>query len=136
MRKALDKVFPDHWTFMLGEVALYGFVVLLVTGIFLALFFDPSSAQTAYHGDFAPMNGATTSAAYNSALQLSFDVRAGLLMRQTHHWAALIFIGAIVLHLCRIFFTGAYRRPREINWVIGVTMLLLALLNGFTGYSM
>ncbi len=136
LKKALDKIFPDHWTFMLGEVALYAFLVLVLTGVFLALFFDPSTADTTYTGSFAPMHGETTSAAYASALQLSFDVRAGLLMRQTHHWAALVFVAAIVLHLCRIFFTGAYRRPREINWVVGVTMLVLALLNGFTGYSM
>lgn len=136
VRKALDKVFPDHWTFMFGELTLYSFVVLVLTGVFLGLFFDPSTAETTYTGSYAPMHGETTSAAYASALQLSFDIRGGLLMRQTHHWAALIFVGSIVLHLCRIFFTGAYRRPREINWVIGVTMLLLALLNGFTGYSM
>jgi ubiquinol-cytochrome c reductase cytochrome b subunit len=136
LKKALDKVFPDHWTFMLGEVALYSFAVLVLTGTFLALFFDPSTAETTYTGNFTPMAGQSTSAAYAPTLQLSFDVRAGLLMRQTHHWAALVFIAAIVLHLCRIFFTGAYRRPREINWVIGVTMLMLALLNGFTGYSM
>lgn len=135
-QKALRKVFPDHWTFMFGEIALYSFVVLVMTGIFLALFFDASTADTTYHGSFTPMQGQTTSAAFASAVNLSFDVQAGLLMRQTHHWAALIFIGAIVLHLCRIFFSGAYRRPREINWLIGVTMLLLALLNGFTGYSM
>ncbi|OBB35704.1 ubiquinol-cytochrome c reductase cytochrome b subunit [Mycobacterium sp. 852002-51961_SCH5331710] len=136
LRKALKKVFPDHWTFMFGELALYSFVVLVLTGIFLALFFDPSRAETTYVGDFAPMNGVRTSAAFASALEMSFDVRAGLLMRQTHHWAALIFVGAIVMHLCRVFFTGAYRRPREINWIVGVTMLMLALLNGFTGYSM
>lgn len=136
LKKALDKIFPDHWTFMLGEIALYSFVVLVLTGVFLALFFDPSTAETTYTGSFAPMHGESTSAAYSSALQLSFDVRAGLLMRQTHHWAALVFLASIVLHLCRIFFTGAYRRPREINWLVGVTMLILALLNGFTGYSM
>ncbi|MCG7593755.1 ubiquinol-cytochrome c reductase cytochrome b subunit [Mycobacterium sp. PSTR-4-N] len=136
LRTALNKIFPDHWTFMFGEIALYSFVVLVLTGVFLALFFDPSSAETTYHGAFTPMDGVTTSGAFSSALELSFDVRAGLLMRQTHHWAALIFVGAIVVHLCRIFFTGAFRRPREINWVIGVTMLVLALVNGFTGYSM
>jgi ubiquinol-cytochrome c reductase cytochrome b subunit len=136
LRKALAKVFPDHWTFMFGEVALYCFVVLVLTGVFLALFFDPSSAETTYHGEFAPMNGVSTTAAYASALELSYDIRAGLVIRQTHHWAALVFVGAIVIHLCRIFFTGAYRRPREINWMVGVTMLVLALFNGFTGYSM
>ena len=135
-RQALDKVFPDHWSFMFGEIALYSFVVLVLTGVFLAFFFEPSSTPTTYEGPYEPLRGLEMSDAYASTLRLSFEVRAGLVMRQTHHWAALVFIGSIVVHLCRVFFTGAFRRPREINWVIGVTMLLLALLNGFTGYSL
>jgi ubiquinol-cytochrome c reductase cytochrome b subunit len=135
VRRALHKVFPDHWSFMLGEIALYAFVVLVLTGVYLTLFFDPSTAETVYQGGYAPLNGSRTSAAYASTVRLSFDIRSGLLMRQTHHWAALVFVGAIVLHLLRIFFTGAFRKPREINWLIGVTMLALALANGFTGYS-
>ncbi|MFD0822185.1 cytochrome bc complex cytochrome b subunit, partial [Micromonospora zhanjiangensis] len=136
LRKALAKIFPDHWSFMLGEIALYAFVALVLTGVYLTLFFDASTVESTYHGRFAPLDGARVSAAYASTVRLSFDVRAGLLMRQTHHWAALVFVGAIVLHLLRIFFTGAFRKPRELNWLIGVTMLALALLNGFTGYSM
>jgi ubiquinol-cytochrome c reductase cytochrome b subunit len=135
VRRALAKVFPDHWSFMLGEIALYSFVVLVLTGVYLTLFFEPSTAHTTYTGAYEPLNGSTTSAAYASTVRLSFDIRSGLLMRQTHHWASLVFVGAIVLHLLRIFFTGAFRKPREINWLIGVTMLALALLNGFTGYS-
>jgi ubiquinol-cytochrome c reductase cytochrome b subunit len=135
-RQALDKVFPDHWSFMFGEIALYSFVVLVLTGVFLAFFFEPSSTPTTYEGPYEPLRGLEMSDAYASTLRLSFEVRAGLVMRQTHHWAALVFIGSIVVHLCRVFFTGAFRKPREINWVIGVTMLLLALLNGFTGYSL
>jgi ubiquinol-cytochrome c reductase cytochrome b subunit len=135
-RQALDKVFPDHWSFMFGEIALYSFVVLVLTGVFLAFFFEPSLTPTTYVGPYEPLRGLEMSDAYASTLRLSFEVRAGLVMRQTHHWAALVFIGSIVVHLCRVFFTGAFRRPREINWVIGVTMLLLALLNGFTGYSL
>jgi ubiquinol-cytochrome c reductase cytochrome b subunit len=135
-RSALNKVFPDHWSFMLGEVALYAFIVLLLTGIFLSLFFDPSVKETVYDGSYAPMRGVEVSDAYNSALELSFDIRAGLVMRQTHHWAAIVFVAAIVAHLFRIFFTGAFRRPREINWIVGVTLLLLAMFNGFTGYSL
>ena len=110
--------------------------MLVATGIFLAMFFNPSLATKIYHGAYAPMRGVRVSAAYGSALDLSFSVRAGLVMRQTHHWAALVFIAAIVVHLCRIFFTGAFRKPREINWWIGLTLLVLALFNGFTGYSM
>jgi len=132
----LNKVFPDHWSFLFGEIALYSFVVLVATGIFLAMFFNPSLATKIYHGTYAPMRGVRVSAAYGSALDLSFSVRAGLVMRQTHHWAALVFIAAIVVHLCRIFFTGAFRKPREINWWVGLTLLILALFNGFTGYSL
>jgi len=133
---ALKKVFPDHWSFMLGEIALYCFVVLVATGIFLGLFFDPTSTKVTYHGPYLPLNGVPMSRAYESVVNLSFGVRAGLVMRQIHHWAALVFIASIVVHLCRIYFTGAFRRPREINWVIGVTLLLLGIFNGFTGYSM
>ncbi|TYB98937.1 ubiquinol-cytochrome c reductase cytochrome b subunit [Micromonospora sp. WP24] len=135
-RKALAKVFPDHWSFMLGEIALYSFIALILTGVYLTFFFDASSADRVYHGSYAPLDGSTTSAAYASTVRLSWDVRAGLLIRQTHHWAAVVFVAAIVVHLIRIFFTGAFRKPRELNWLVGVTMLTLALANGFTGYSM
>jgi ubiquinol-cytochrome c reductase cytochrome b subunit len=135
-RSALNHVFPDHWSFLLGEIALYSFVVLVATGVFLAFFFEPSSAPTVYDGSYAPLQGVEMSKAYASAVRTSWDVRAGLVMRQAHHWAALLFLGAIVAHLCRNFFTGAYRRPRELNWIIGMTLFLLALGNGFAGYSM
>jgi ubiquinol-cytochrome c reductase cytochrome b subunit len=135
-RDALNKVFPDHWSFMLGEIALYSFVVLLLTGTFLTFFFEPSVTEVTYEGAYSPLRGVQMSDAYRSVLDLSFEVRAGLVMRQIHHWAALVFIAAILAHLCRIFFTGAFRRPREINWMIGVTLLALALFNGFTGYSL
>ena len=136
MRSALNKVFPDHWSFMLGEIALYSFLVLVLTGTFLAFFFAPSAQQVIYSGPYAPLQGAEVSQAYASVLRLSFEVRAGLVMRQIHHWAALVFVAAIVTHMARIFFTGAFRRPRELNWLIGVTLLLLAMFNGFTGYSL
>jgi ubiquinol-cytochrome c reductase cytochrome b subunit len=136
VRKALRYVFPDHWSFMLGEVALYCFVVLVATGTFLALFYDPSDATTVYHGPYALLAGRDVSLAYDSAMNLSFNVPAGLLMRQTHHWAADVFLVAITLHLLRIFFTGAFRKPREPNYLIGVTLVMLALLEGFAGYSL
>jgi ubiquinol-cytochrome c reductase cytochrome b subunit len=135
-RSALNKVFPDHWTFMLGEIAMYCFLILVFTGIYLTFFFVPSSQETVYAGSYAPFRGTRVSEAFGSTLRISFDVRAGLVVRQMHHWAANVFVGAIVLHLSRVFFTGAFRRPREINWLIGMTMLLLALANGFTGYSL
>jgi ubiquinol-cytochrome c reductase cytochrome b subunit len=135
VRKAMNHVLPDHWSFMLGEVALYSFIILVITGTFLAMFYNSSSAQVIYQGSYQALGGVKMSAAYESVIHLSFDVPAGLLIRQMHHWAALLFIAAIVVHLARIFFTAAYRRPREINWLIGVTLLLFALGNGFFGYS-
>ena len=136
LRRTLNKVFPDHWSFLLGEIALYSFVVLLISGTYLTFFFDASMREVVYNGTYAPLRGAEMSAAYESALYLSFDVRGGLFMRQVHHWAALLFVASIVVHLLRIFFTGAFRRPRETNWLIGVVLLILSFAMGFTGYSM
>lgn len=136
VRKVLRYVFPDHWSFLLGEVALYSFLVLLATGVGLALFFEPSLAPTTYDGPYEALRGREVSEAYASALRLSFEVKAGLLLRQTHHWAANVFIAAIALHLLRVFFTGAFRRPRDLTYYVGVTMLALALLEGFLGYSL
>jgi ubiquinol-cytochrome c reductase cytochrome b subunit len=136
LRRTLNKVFPDHWSFLLGEIALYSFLIALLSGTYLTFFFDPSLREVVYEGSYAPLRGVEMSAAYDSALNLSFDVRGGLFMRQVHHWAALLFVASIVLHLLRIFFTGAFRRPRETNWLIGVVMLVLALLMGVTGYTL
>jgi ubiquinol-cytochrome c reductase cytochrome b subunit len=136
LRKTLRYVFPDHWSFMLGEVALYCFIVLVGTGTFLALFFDPSDATTTYSGPYALLAGQEVSRAYDSAMNLSFNVPGGLLLRQTHHWAADVFLVAITVHLLRIFFTGAFRKPREPNYLIGVTLLMVAVLEGFCGYSL
>ncbi len=133
---ALRKAFPDHWSFMLGEINLYTFMVLVATGTFLAFFFDANAAQVSYHGPYALLDGERVSHAYASALALSFSVNGGLLIRQIHHWAALLFVGGIVLHMARIFFTGAFRKPREINWAIGVALFALAMAAGFTGYSL
>ena len=135
LRNAMNHIFPDHWSFMLGEIAFYAFGILVITGTFLALFFKGSSLKTIYHGPYHPLDGVQVSAAYQSVLHLSFGVPAGLLIRQMHHWAADIFIGAIIAHMARIYFTAAYRRPREINWLVGVTLLFLALVNGYLGYS-
>ncbi|MCL8027055.1 cytochrome bc1 complex cytochrome b subunit [Nocardioides bruguierae] len=136
MKKNLRKVFPDHWSFMLGEVALWSFVVLLLTGVFLTLWFHPSMAEVAYQGSYDQFRGVEMSDAMASTMHISFDVRGGLLMRQMHHWAAMLFIAAMMVHLLRVYFTGAYRKPREINWVIGSLLLLLGTLEGFTGYSL
>ena len=136
LKKAMRYVFPDHWSFLLGEVALYSFVVLVATGIYLALFFEPSTARIVYHGSYAPLDGFHMTKAYASVMHLSWDVKAGLLIRQTHHWAANVFVAAIVLHLIRIFFTGAYRKPREATYLIGLLMLMLSLPEGYLGYSL
>jgi ubiquinol-cytochrome c reductase cytochrome b subunit len=136
VRKALHYIFPDHWSFMLGEIALYAFVVLVATGIYLTLYFEPSNRMTVYSGGYAPLHGLEVSQAFDSVMRISFDTSAGLLIRQTHHWAADVFIAAITVHLLRVFFTGAFRKPRDINWMVGVTMLMLALLEGFFGYSL
>jgi ubiquinol-cytochrome c reductase cytochrome b subunit len=132
----LRYVFPDHWSFLLGEIALYSFMVLVGTGVFLTLYYVPGDSQVVYHGSYSLLAGEQMSAAYRSVLDLSFSVPAGMLFRQVHHWAADVFIGAIVLHLMRIFFTGAYRKPRDLNYFIGLTMLMLAILEGFAGYSL
>ncbi|BBZ29165.1 ubiquinol-cytochrome c reductase cytochrome b subunit [Mycolicibacterium madagascariense] len=136
VRRQLNKVFPTHWSFLLGEIALYSFIVLLLTGVYLTLFFDPSMAEVTYHGVYQPLNGIQMSRAYETALDISFEVRGGLFVRQVHHWAALLFAASIMVHLARIFFTGAFRRPREANWVIGSILLILAMFEGYFGYSL
>jgi ubiquinol-cytochrome c reductase cytochrome b subunit len=135
-RKYLRKVFPDHWSFMLGEIALWSFVVLLVTGTFLTLWFTPSMSESTYEGSYTQLRGVPVSDAYASTLHISFDVRGGLLVRQMHHWAAMVFIAAMFVHLMRVFVTGAFRKPREVTWLVGATMLLLGVLEGFAGYSL
>ncbi len=136
LRDELRHIFPDSWAFFLGEIALYCFILLVVTGIYLALFFQASQAEVVYQGSYQPLVGVPMSAAYSSVLDLSLDVRAGLLVRQVHHWAALVFVGALMIHLLRMLFTGAYRRPRRINWVVGLSLLFLVGFNGLMGYSM
>ncbi|WP_174776808.1 cytochrome b [Cryobacterium sp. TMT3-29-2] len=130
------KIFPDHWSFLLGEVALYSFVIILLSGSFLTFFFSASMTPVEYDGSYMPLKGVEMSAAMASSLDISFDIRGGLLMRQVHHWAALLFVAAIGLHMLRIYFTGAFRKPRELNWVIGFVLFILAMAEGFTGYSL
>jgi ubiquinol-cytochrome c reductase cytochrome b subunit len=136
LRRLFNKVFPDHWSFLLGEIALYSFVVLLLSGVFLTLFFDPSMGETKYDGSYVPLRGIEMSRAYASTLDITFDVRGGLFLRQLHHWAALLFAAAMLVHMLRIFFTGAFRKPRELNWVLGLVMLLLGCVEGLFGYSL
>jgi ubiquinol-cytochrome c reductase cytochrome b subunit len=136
LRGILNRVFPDHWSFLLGEIAAYSLVVLIVTGTFLSLFFEPSMRDVVYQGSYTPLRGTHMSAAYASTLDLSFDVRGGLLMRQMHHWAAMLFIATILVYLLRVFFTGAFRRPRELKWIVGLLLFWTALVTSYTGYMM
>ncbi|KJK59582.1 cytochrome bc1 complex cytochrome b subunit [Saccharothrix sp. ST-888] len=135
-RANLRKIFPDHWSFMLGEICLYSFVIIILTGVYLTLFFKPSMAEVVYHGPYAPLDGIKMSEAYASTMNISFEVRGGLLIRQIHHWAALVFVAAMLVHMMRVFFTGAFRKPREINWVFGFLLLVLGMFDGFFGYSL
>ncbi|MBB2934067.1 ubiquinol-cytochrome c reductase cytochrome b subunit [Amycolatopsis bartoniae] len=136
LRRQMNKVFPTHWSFLLGEMALYSFIVLIATGVYLTLFFDPSMAEVTYHGSFQNLQGVEMSRAFASTLDISFDVRGGLFVRQLHHWAALLFVAAMMAHMFRIFFTGAFRRPREANWIFGSLLLILGMFEGFFGYSL
>ncbi len=132
----MRKIFPDHWSFMLGEICLYSFIIIILTGVYLTLFFHPSMNEVVYHGSYVPMQGVMMSEAFASTLDISFDVRGGLLIRQIHHWAALIFVAAMIVHMMRVFFTGAFRKPREVNWIFGFLLLFLGMFTGFTGYSL
>jgi ubiquinol-cytochrome c reductase cytochrome b subunit len=140
LTSVLDKIFPDHWSFMVGEVAMDSLIVLIATGVYLTFFFVPSQRDVVYAPTsghiYQPLVGQHMSAAYESVINLSFNVRFGLVIRQAHHWAALVFLAAVVFHMCRIFFTGAFRKPREINWIIGLTLWMIVMLEGFTGYSL
>jgi ubiquinol-cytochrome c reductase cytochrome b subunit len=113
LRALLNRVFPDHWSFLFGEVALCSFLVLLVTGVFLSVFFEPSMREVVYDGSYEPLRGMRVSAAYASTMDISFDVRGGLVVRQMHHWAALLFMASVVGLILRVFLTGAFRRPRR-----------------------
>ena len=132
----LRKIFPDHWSFMLGEICLYSFIIIILTGVYLTLFFQPSMADVVYHGPYTPLDGISMSQAYESTLNISFQVRGGLLIRQIHHWAAIVFVAAMLVHMMRVFFTGAFRKPREVNWLFGFLLLFLGMFDGFMGYSL
>jgi ubiquinol-cytochrome c reductase cytochrome b subunit len=133
LRALLNRVFPDHWSFLLGEIALFSFVVLLMTGAFLALFYDSSAREVTYDGAYGPLRGARMSAAFASTLGISFEVRGGLVVRQIHHWAALLFLAALMLRLLRVFFTGAFRRPRRFAWVAGALLFWAGVAQAYAG---
>ncbi|MEU1185719.1 cytochrome bc complex cytochrome b subunit [Streptomyces sp. NPDC005820] len=136
IRKRARRAFPDHWSFMLGEIALYSFVILIITGVYLTLYFHPSMDVVEYRGGYAPLRGQLVSEAFDSTMHISFDVRGGLLIRQAHHWAALVLVAAMLAHMMRVFFTGAFRKPRELTWVFGFLLLILGMFGGLTGYDL
>ncbi|MFE6889598.1 cytochrome bc complex cytochrome b subunit [Streptomyces sp. NPDC057694] len=135
-KSQMRKVFPDHWSYMFGEICLYSFIILILTGTYLTFFFHPTAAEVVYNGSYEPLKGVLVSEAYASTLHISMEVRGGLLIRQIHHWAALIFVAAMLAHMMRVFFTGAFRKPREVNWLFGWTLLMLGIVTGLTGYSL
>ncbi|ATL32000.1 cytochrome b [Streptomyces formicae] len=135
-KSQMRKIFPDHWSFMFGEICLYSFLILILTGTYLTLFFEPSMAEVTYDGPYVPLKGLLVSRAYESTVDISMEVRGGLLIRQIHHWAAVVFVAAMLVHMMRVFFTGAFRKPREINWLFGWTLLFLGIITGLTGYSL
>ncbi|GGL42428.1 menaquinol-cytochrome c reductase cytochrome b subunit [Halarchaeum grantii] len=132
----LGKSFPAEDSFLLGEVALFSFVVLVLTGTYLGLFYIPSIESVTYHGSVVRYQGQELPGAFASVLQLTYDVPFGMFVRRFHHWAAHIFVASIALHMLRVFFTGAYRKPREANWAVGVVLAALAMLAAYTGYSL
>jgi ubiquinol-cytochrome c reductase cytochrome b subunit len=131
---AAKKVFPSHWSFLLGEIAMFSFFVLVGTGLYLTFFYQADAASVRYDGAYAPLRGVDVSVAFHSVLDITFERPFGRVIRQTHHWAALVFIAAVVIHAARVFFTGAFRRPRRLNWTVGVTLMGLSMVTGFFGF--
>ncbi len=121
-RELTNEPVPNHlkrWWFCLGGTPAYLFLVQIVTGILLAFYYQ-----------------ATPASAYESIRYITHEVNYGWYFRSLHKWAATFMIAAVILHQMRVYFTAAYRRPREINWVIGMCLLMAALMTGFTGYSL
>jgi quinol-cytochrome oxidoreductase complex cytochrome b subunit len=121
-RELTNEPVPYHlkrWWFALGGTPAYLFIVQIFTGVLLAFYYE-----------------ASPSTAYQSVAHITDEVAFGWFIRSLHKWAATLMIAAVILHQIRVFFTGAYRRPREINWFVGMCLLLCTLLTGFTGYSL
>jgi cytochrome b-561 len=132
----LGKAFPAEDSFLLGEVALFCFVLLVLTGIFLGMFFEPSTTKAEYDGSVSEYQGEELPESYVSVLNITYDVPFGMFIRRLHHWAAHLFVASIGLHMLRVFFTGAYRNPREPNWVVGTALAALAMGAAYTGYAL
>jgi ubiquinol-cytochrome c reductase cytochrome b subunit len=131
-----SRAVPNHWTTWLGVVPLTCIVVIFATGLLLMFLYTPSSTRVMYDGSYLPLHGVEMSRALESTLYISFDVRGGLLLRQLHHWAALLLPASLVLQLLTIFFTGGFRRPRRGSWVLLVLIFLTTLIGGWSGYAL
>ena len=126
--KFLSKTFPTHPTFLLGETALFSFVTLVATGVFLGFLYEPSTRMVSLFGAMVP-------AAYASVVRIDL-LPMGMIIRRIHHWSAMIMIAAILAHLLRIYFTSSYRKQREINWLVGLSLWGTAMVAAFTGYTL
>jgi ubiquinol-cytochrome c reductase cytochrome b subunit len=127
---------PKHWTNLFGVVSLACFAVLMITGVFLMFFYTPSSDLVTYRGSYPLLDGAEVSQAFQSTLTTSFDVPGGLLMRQAHHWAALLLPASLIMQLAVMFFTGGFRRPRRGSWVALFLIFVVTLIGGWSGYAL
>lgn len=136
LRDLRHRVVPIHWTNMFGVVALASFVVIVVTGVVLMFFYTPSSSTVEYGGSYPTLQGVEVSKAFESTLRVSFEVPGGLLLRQAHHWAALLLPAALIAQLLVTFFTGAFRMPRRASWVLLFLILITALAGGWSGYAL
>ncbi|AXG10751.1 cytochrome b [Haloplanus rubicundus] len=132
----LGKAFPAEDSFLLGEVALFCFLFLVLSGVFLGFFYEPSTSDVEYDGSVAEYQGEEMPEAFVSVLHITYTVPFGMFIRRLHHWAAHLFVASIGLHMLRVFFTGAYRNPREPNWVVGTGLAVLAMGAAYTGYAL
>jgi ubiquinol-cytochrome c reductase cytochrome b subunit len=133
LRGRLDRIFPTHWSQLIAGMTTASLVVLILTGGYLALYFDPSMGSVRYDGPFDNLRGVEMTRAYASVLHISFEVRGGLLIRQIHDWAASLLVASLLVHLCVMFFTGGFRRPRRLLWTVTVLLLIVAIFAAFTG---
>ncbi|WP_136602627.1 cytochrome b [Salinigranum halophilum] len=132
----LGKAFPAEDSFLLGEVALFCFLLLVLSGVFLGFFFEPSTSEVEYDGSVAEYQGEELPESFVSVLNITYDVPFGMLIRRMHHWAAHLMVASMALHMLRVFFTGAYRNPREPNWLVGTGLAGVTMFAAYTGYAL
>jgi ubiquinol-cytochrome c reductase cytochrome b subunit len=131
-----QRPFQLHWTNIFGVVAAACLVVLMITGVVLMIFYSPSNEPVAYHGSYSPLNGVEVSRAFQTTMMISFDLPGGIVIRQAHHWSALLLPAALSMQLLIMFFRGAFRRPRRLRWLLVFGLLIVAMLGGWSGYAL